>query len=113
LVYRQVRENISKIKYRHNSHDAYHVVSAGLSESPINHIKPVMRTFVIINIPSALLMWVALPKNKINVDFVFRNPIQISNPDVSGMLRFVTDELQAAEDAGQRVWILGHVLPGK
>ena len=28
------------------------------------------------------------------------------------MLRFLTDELQAAEDAGQRVWILGHVLPG-
>lgn len=29
------------------------------------------------------------------------------------MLRFLTDELQAAEDAGERVWILGHVLPGK
>lgn len=28
------------------------------------------------------------------------------------MLRFLTDELQHAEDAGQRVWILGHVLPG-
>lgn len=28
------------------------------------------------------------------------------------MLRFVTDELQDAEDKGQRVWILGHVLPG-
>ena len=28
------------------------------------------------------------------------------------MLRFLTDELQAEEDAGQRVWILGHVLPG-
>ena len=38
--------------------------------------------------------------------------VQTSNPDVSGMLRFLTDELQAAEDAGQRVWILGHVLPG-
>ncbi|GJJ10859.1 hypothetical protein Clacol_005087 [Clathrus columnatus] len=36
----------------------------------------------------------------------------MSNPDNSGMLRFLTDELQAAEDAGQRVWILGHVLPG-
>ena len=28
------------------------------------------------------------------------------------MLRFVTDELQDAEDKGQRVWILGHVLTG-
>lgn len=28
------------------------------------------------------------------------------------MLRFLTDELQEAEDAGQRVWIVGHVLPG-
>lgn len=36
----------------------------------------------------------------------------MSNPDNSGMLRFLTDELQAAEDAGQRVWIIGHVLPG-
>ena len=37
----------------------------------------------------------------------------MTNPDQSGMLRFLTDELQAAEDAGQRVWIIGHVLPGK
>ena len=28
------------------------------------------------------------------------------------MLRFLTDELQAAEDAGERVWIVGHVLSG-
>jgi hypothetical protein len=28
------------------------------------------------------------------------------------MLRFLTDELQAAEDAGQRVWIIGHVPAG-
>jgi hypothetical protein len=28
------------------------------------------------------------------------------------MLRFVTDELQLAEDAGQRVWIIGHVPAG-
>ena len=26
----------------------------------------------------------------------------MTNPDVSGMLRFVTDELQEAEDAGER-----------
>ncbi|KAF7370831.1 SER THR protein phosphatase family protein [Mycena sanguinolenta] len=29
-----------------------------------------------------------------------------------GMLRFLTDELQDAEDAGDRVWIIGHVLSG-
>jgi sphingomyelin phosphodiesterase len=34
------------------------------------------------------------------------------NPNVSGMCRFVTDELGLAEDNGQGVWILGHVLPG-
>ncbi|KAF8528594.1 Metallo-dependent phosphatase-like protein [Gautieria morchelliformis] len=48
-----------------------------------------------------------------NTDFWYNdNFINTTNPDVSGMLRFVTDELQAAEDSGQRVWILGHVLPG-
>lgn len=26
----------------------------------------------------------------------------MTNPDTSGMLRFLTDELQAAEDAGDR-----------
>lgn len=54
----------------------------------------------------------------------------MTNPDVSGMLRFLTDELQAAEDAGDSgeacivprstrhgltisvVWIMGHVLTG-
>ncbi|KAF8521774.1 Metallo-dependent phosphatase [Hysterangium stoloniferum] len=52
----------------------------------------------------------------INTDFWYTgnwfNFINMSNPDVSGMLRFVTDALQAAEDAGQRVWIIGHVLTG-
>ncbi|KIJ51843.1 hypothetical protein M422DRAFT_157627 [Sphaerobolus stellatus SS14] len=49
----------------------------------------------------------------LNTDFWYTdNFINMSNPDVSGMLRFLTDELQAAEDAGQRVWILGHVPPG-
>jgi len=28
------------------------------------------------------------------------------------MLRFLTDELQDAEDSGDRVWIIGHVLSG-
>lgn len=40
------------------------------------------------------------------------NYINMTNPDNSGMLRFLTDELQAAEDAGDRVWIVGHVLSG-
>ncbi|KAH8099275.1 sphingomyelin phosphodiesterase [Cristinia sonorae] len=40
------------------------------------------------------------------------NYINMSHPDTSGMLRFLTDELQAAEDAGDRAWILGHVLTG-
>ena len=30
----------------------------------------------------------------------------MTNPDTSGMLRFMTDELQDAEDAGDRGWSL-------
>ncbi|KAG6333055.1 hypothetical protein ID866_6032 [Astraeus odoratus] len=40
------------------------------------------------------------------------NYINASHPDTSGMMRFLTDELQAAEDAGDRVWIIGHVVSG-
>ncbi|KAN0117949.1 Metallo-dependent phosphatase-like protein [Russula decolorans] len=40
------------------------------------------------------------------------NFINLTHPDVSGMLRFLTDELQDAEDKGERVWIIGHVLSG-
>ncbi|KAJ7603124.1 Metallo-dependent phosphatase-like protein [Roridomyces roridus] len=40
------------------------------------------------------------------------NYINLDQPDNSGMLRFLTDELQDAEDAGDRVWIIGHVLTG-
>ncbi|EPT05669.1 hypothetical protein FOMPIDRAFT_1110912 [Fomitopsis schrenkii] len=40
------------------------------------------------------------------------NYINLESSDNSGMLRFLTDELQDAEDAGDRVWILGHVLSG-
>ncbi|KAG1890807.1 sphingomyelin phosphodiesterase [Suillus subluteus] len=40
------------------------------------------------------------------------NYINSSEPDVSGILRFLTDELQDAEDAGDRVWIIGHVVSG-
>ncbi|TFK69069.1 Metallo-dependent phosphatase [Pluteus cervinus] len=40
------------------------------------------------------------------------NYINLTTSDTSGMLRFLTDELQDAEDAGDRVWIIGHVLSG-
>ncbi|KAF2770786.1 hypothetical protein EJ03DRAFT_269756 [Teratosphaeria nubilosa] len=52
----------------------------------------------------------------LNTDFWYHsnylNYINMSNPDVSGSLKFVIQELQAAEDAGERVWIFGHVLSG-
>ena len=52
----------------------------------------------------------------LNTDFWYRsnilNFINTTNPDVSGMQQFLIEELQAAEDAGQRVWIMGHVLSG-
>ena len=52
----------------------------------------------------------------INTDFWYKgnffNYVNSTNPDNSGMLRFLTDELQAAEDIGQRVWIIGHVPAG-
>ncbi|KAF8553428.1 sphingomyelin phosphodiesterase [Imleria badia] len=38
--------------------------------------------------------------------------INSTQPDPFGILRFLTDELQDAEDAGDRVWIVGHVLNG-
>ncbi|KAF9222287.1 sphingomyelin phosphodiesterase [Gyrodon lividus] len=38
--------------------------------------------------------------------------INATQPDPFGILRFLTDELQDAEDAGERVWIVGHVLSG-
>lgn len=38
--------------------------------------------------------------------------INTKNPDYSGVLRWVTDELQAAEDSHERAWIVAHVLPG-
>ena len=52
----------------------------------------------------------------LNTDFWYRsnylNFINTTNPDNSGSLAFLISELQDAEDKGQRVWILGHVLPG-
>ncbi|KAL8870348.1 MAG: hypothetical protein Q9174_003590 [Haloplaca sp. 1 TL-2023] len=52
----------------------------------------------------------------LNTDFWYRynllNFINMTNPDVSGMQAFLISELQKAEDAGERVWIIGHVLTG-
>lgn len=52
----------------------------------------------------------------INTDFWYKsnvfNMIHTHNPDYSGSLRFLTDELFHAEQRGERVWIVGHVLTG-
>ncbi|EJU00868.1 hypothetical protein DACRYDRAFT_116765 [Dacryopinax primogenitus] len=52
----------------------------------------------------------------INTDLWYKanyfNYINMTKSDPSGMLRFVADELQEAEDAGERAWIIGHVLSG-
>ncbi|KAH9835891.1 sphingomyelin phosphodiesterase [Rhodofomes roseus] len=52
----------------------------------------------------------------VNTDFWYTanyyNYMNLSSSDNSGMLRFLTDELQDAEDAGDRAWILGHVPTG-
>lgn len=52
----------------------------------------------------------------INTDFWYRdnwfNYFNLTQKDTSGIFRFLTDELQDAEDTGDRVWILGHVLSG-
>lgn len=42
----------------------------------------------------------------------FLNFINTTNPDLSGTFAFMIQELQAAEDAGERVWLFGHVLSG-
>ncbi|KAK4550721.1 hypothetical protein LTR36_000300 [Oleoguttula mirabilis] len=51
-----------------------------------------------------------------NTDFWYKsnflNFINTTNPDVSGTFQFMIQELQAAEDAGERVWLFGHVLSG-
>ena len=38
--------------------------------------------------------------------------INTTNPDNSGIFSWMTEELQKAEDAGERVWIIGHVPSG-
>lgn len=51
-----------------------------------------------------------------NTDFYYRNNIanfiNSSNPDFSGTFAWMIDELQLAEDRGERVWLVGHVLSG-
>jgi hypothetical protein len=52
----------------------------------------------------------------LNTDFWYRSNylsfINSTNPDVSGSVSFLIIELQKAEDAHERVWIIGHVLSG-
>ena len=52
----------------------------------------------------------------LNTDFWYKsnylNFINTTNPDSSGTFSFLIQELQSAENAGERVWILGHVLSG-
>lgn len=52
----------------------------------------------------------------INTDLFYKSNyyafVQAANPDYSGIFSFLIDELQKAEDAGERVWIVGHVLSG-
>lgn len=52
----------------------------------------------------------------LNTDFWYKanvyNYIHSENPDASGILRFLTDELERAERRQERVWIVGHVLTG-
>jgi hypothetical protein len=40
------------------------------------------------------------------------NFINTTNPDNSGVFSWMIEELQKAEDASERVWIIGHVLSG-
>ena len=52
----------------------------------------------------------------INTDFWYVDNVfnywNFSNPDTSGVLTFLAQELTACEKAGQRAWIIGHVLSG-
>ncbi|CAG7960322.1 unnamed protein product [Penicillium olsonii] len=51
-----------------------------------------------------------------NTDFWLRSNfltfINATNPDNSGVFSWMISELQKAEDANERVWIIGHVLSG-
>ncbi|KZT61486.1 Metallo-dependent phosphatase [Calocera cornea HHB12733] len=64
----------------------------------------------------AITTWRGLKIISFNSDFWYTdnwfNYINTSDPDISGQLRWMADELQLSEDAGQRVWIIGHVPSG-
>jgi 3',5'-cyclic AMP phosphodiesterase CpdA len=51
-----------------------------------------------------------------NTDFYYKSNIfmfiNTTDPDNAGVFKWMINELQAAEDAGERVWIVGHVLSG-
>jgi sphingomyelin phosphodiesterase len=53
----------------------------------------------------------------INTDFYYKpnvfNYFHYTIPDNSGILRFLINELEESEKAGQRVWIIGHVPSGE
>ena len=52
----------------------------------------------------------------INTDFWYKNNVfnywNFTNPDTSGVLAFLANELSACESRGQRAWVIGHVLSG-
>lgn len=52
----------------------------------------------------------------LNTDFYYKSNyfsfLHAADPDYSGIFTFLIDELQKAEDAGQRAYIMGHVLTG-
>jgi hypothetical protein len=39
--------------------------------------------------------------------------VAFDSVDPNGILSFIVAQLQAAEDAGQRAWIIGHIPAGK
>lgn len=52
----------------------------------------------------------------INTDFWYKDNVfnffNFTNPDQSGILKYLIKELEACEAKGQRAWIIGHVLSG-
>lgn len=52
----------------------------------------------------------------LNSDFWYKENIfnywNVTNPDPSGILKWMADELSACEKRGQRAWIIAHVLTG-
>ncbi|PSS02476.1 Metallo-dependent phosphatase-like protein [Coniella lustricola] len=52
----------------------------------------------------------------LNTDFYYKSNyysfLHAADPDYSGIFSFLINELQQAEDAGQRAYVMGHVLTG-